>query len=64
MVTSLDAKEIELLVGETPGGSLLRSWCWLISEGRGLRLDWGIGIKVSGIMLRDPWSPGREPGES
>ena len=38
LVIPLDVKEMELLVGKTPGGSLLCSWCWLISEGRSLHL--------------------------
>ena len=28
-----------VLVGRTPRGSLLCSWCWPISTGRGLRLN-------------------------
>ena len=39
LVFPLDVKEMELLVGRTPRGSLLCSWCWLISKGRGLRLN-------------------------
>ena len=35
---------------------LLCSWCWLISNGRGLRLNKGIGSKVSGFVLRGSWS--------
>ena len=44
---------------------LLRFWCWLISDGRGLRLNKGIGSNVSGFVLRGSWSleetAGREP---
>ena len=44
---------------------LLCSWCWLISNGRGLRLNKGIGSKVSGFVFRGSWSlkeaAGREP---
>ena len=44
---------------------LLCSWCWLISNGRGLRLNKGIGSIVSGFVLRGSWSleetAGREP---
>ena len=35
---------------------LLCSWCWLISNGRGLRLNKGIGSKVSGFVFRGSWS--------
>ena len=38
-VIPLDVKKMELLVGKTPGGRLLCSWCWLIFKGRSLRLD-------------------------
>ena len=44
---------------------LLCSWCWLISDGKGLRLNKGIGSKVSGFVFRGSWSlkeaAGREP---
>ena len=39
LVISRDVKEMELLVGETPGGSLLCSWYWLNSKERRLRLE-------------------------
>ena len=38
MVLGEDQEEMELLVGEMPGGSLLCSWCWLNSKGRSLHL--------------------------
>ena len=38
LVISLDVEEMELLVGETPGRSLLFFWYWLNSKGRSLRL--------------------------
>ena len=39
LVISLDVKEMELLVGGTPGGGLLCSWYWFNSKGRSLRLE-------------------------
>ena len=57
-------KKFSEVLGEDQGG-LLCFWCWLISDGRGLRLNKGIGSNVSGFVLRGSWSleetAGRKP---
>ena len=59
-------RKISVVLRErTKRRGLLCSWCWFISNGRGLRLNKGIGSKVSGSVPRDSWSlekkAGREP---
>ena len=46
MSISLDVKEMELLVGKPPGGSLLCSGYWFNFQGRSLRrLEEGIDTR-------------------